>query len=106
MAAVVIPIDSTLGKQSFTTILDGIELDFELLNNSRGDYWTMNIYSSAGDLLAAGVRLVTNWPLMLRNTDERLPPGQMMLIDMTGAGTEANYDALGTTHVLMYQEAA
>lgn len=105
MAAVVIPIDSTLGKQSFTTILDGIELGFELLNNSRGDYWTMNVYSSAGDLLAAGVRLITNFPLMLRNNDERLPPGQMMLVDMTGAGLEASYEALGTTHVLMYKEA-
>jgi len=105
MATFVIPIDATLGKQSFTTILDGIELGFELLNNTRGDYWTMNVYSAAGDLLAAGVRLVTNWPLALRNTDERLPPGRLMLLDQSGAGTEADFEALGTTHVLMYKEA-
>lgn len=105
MAVKVIPIDGTLGKQAFGLVLDGEEFTFELLNNTRANRWTLNVYAADGDLLAAGVRMVANWPLLMRNTDPRLPPGTLFLLDQSGANSEADFEALGTTHALLYKEA-
>ena len=56
-----------------------------------------------------GLRLVANWPLLKPyQWDERVPPGELAVADLTGDGTPPKLDELGEGRrcQLIYRPAA
>lgn len=52
--------------------------------NGRSDQWTLDILTRTGEPIVLGKRLVLDYPLLRFETDPRLPPGEMWVVDPTG----------------------
>lgn len=49
--------------------------------NESYQSWTLSIATIDGVPLISGMRLVLNWPLLLASSDERLPSGELIVVD-------------------------
>jgi len=88
--------------------LDGAVYTLAAVWNTRMDAWTLDIESSDGAVLARGIRLVLGWPLLRGiDYDDRLPPGEFMVVDPTGRAIEDPKRDSFTDggYQLLYQEA-
>jgi len=68
-------INSGAWKQQ--VILDGSAYYIECFYNETKNFWSMNLYDSENTLIIAGFKLVPNYNLLLRHTDEGLPQGNL-----------------------------
>jgi hypothetical protein len=64
--------------------------------------WYLGLADSSNVPIFAPRKLVADWDLLASCTDDRRPPGALLVIDMTGAGTDPLYDTLGEQHKLAY----
>lgn len=86
--------------------LDGVTYTIQIRWNVRWNAWFMNILDdNALNVLIAGLRLVSDWPIAAYRTG-RQPPGAFMLVDTAGVGADATIDSLGVRHQLRYWTAA
>lgn len=104
MAILEIPIDTQQPDHRFYLELERVVYLFHFRLNSRSNRWMMSLYSESGDLLAGGIPLVINFPLIGRFKREDLPPGEIYLLDMTESSQEPTSESFGTTHTLVYEE--
>lgn len=58
--------------------LDGTNYGLTFRFNEREVCWYLHIASEEGDQLADGIKLVCNWPLLVRFGDPNLPPGELI----------------------------
>jgi hypothetical protein len=86
--------------------LDKVEFLFEFRWNARAETWAMAISDASGTVLLAGRRVVVGFPLLARFRDLRLPAGELVAVDTTGADDEARSDDLGSRVVVVYTPAA
>lgn len=105
MSILKIPIDPIQFDHEFSIELDKVIFLLRFKYNSRADRWTFDVKAEDGTMLAAGVSLVTNLPLLLRFKDVRLPLGDFFLVDKTGANEEPRENSFEDTHELLYKEA-
>lgn len=49
-----------------------------------------------------GIRVVTNWPLLRKYGDDRLPRGEIMCYRKDGLSRDPNRDELGRNALLLY----
>ena len=82
--------------------LDGSDYIFHFLWNERNSHWYMTIRDSAGDDIVTGIKVVADIPLVVHETDERLFPGSLWCVDMTGAGVDPGLRDFGTRCQLRY----
>ncbi len=83
--------------------LDGVEYILKFDWNDRENRWYMGFFSIDEDPLAVGIKVVANWPLLRRFTDDRLPPGELFATDLSPMlGESPTYSELGTRVRLMY----
>lgn len=62
------------------TTLDGRDYNLRFAWNQREERWYLDINAGDDTPLLVGVKLVTNWPLLLgRHADPRLPDGELMV---------------------------
>ena len=102
-----IPTDSTLDAFEQTTQLDGREYLMRFMWMARESCWWLNLYDQDETPLALGVRLVVSWSLLRRFVDPRLPPGMLIVVDLSRTDQEiADQSELGERCVLMYADAA
>jgi hypothetical protein len=109
MATVEIPIPSVVnvtGSAIFRVRLDGQDYVMTLQWNQRARSWTLDVKDVDSSLIVAGVKLVPFWPLLRLVTDERKPPGTLMLWNPDGGQAYPTLTGLGTTSKLVYYEAA
>ena len=83
--------------------LDGELYTLELLWNERDAAWYLSVGDIAGALIASGIKLVPNWPLLRKVVDARRPAGEIMALDTTGEGLTR--DNLGSAVRLIYIDA-
>jgi hypothetical protein len=88
----------------YETDLEGQTYALEFEWNDREGTWHLNIKDASGNLLAAGIRVVTGYPLLAGRNDPRLPPGQIEAVDTTGAGQDPGRMDLGSRVKLLYVE--
>lgn len=71
--------------------------------NGRTSSWTLTIGDADGSPLLDGKALRLG-ALLLRQHGKAsgLPPGDLLLVDVTGTHTEASLTSLGVTHQLLY----
>lgn len=104
MAIVNIPIDGVQPFHRFSIELDGRVYILKFRFNFRDSRWHMSILQEDETVLIAGIPLVVSWGLIRRFADERLPPGEFFVEDVTGENTEPGENSFGRTHFLRYRE--
>lgn len=73
--------------------------------NERAGRWSLSLADQDGVAIASGVVLVAALPLLRRVIDARRPPGDIVVVDATGAfDAEPGYDDLGARFGLLYFE--
>jgi hypothetical protein len=94
----ILTIPTTLGEPYYTqtTRLDGRDYILHFAYNQRTDRWYLSLHDDENVPLIAGLKLVANWPLLRHyQWDERVPPGELTVADLTGDGTPPGLDDLG-----------
>lgn len=78
-----VALDNPLWRQRIT--LDGVNYIMRFDYNQREERWYMSLYSDAGAALALGVKVVCNFPLLMRYAGrEGYPQGMIVAIDLSG----------------------
>ena len=85
MAILVIPVANDSPNFRQRTALDGRDYLLTLVHNQRLGRWFMSIADQDGVPIAQGLRVVTNYPLLLTVLDRRRPPGEIYAIDLQGS---------------------
>jgi hypothetical protein len=76
--------------------LEGRDFLLHLSWNQREERWHLSIHDDEDTPILAGIKLVTNWPLLRHyHFDLRVPPGELMAADLTRDGSPAALDELG-----------
>lgn len=89
------------------TELDGTTYAFRFRWSTRGQCWHMDLRTIEGAVVALSVRLVSGWSLLRRTTALPLaPPGQLYMVDLTGADEDPTFAEFGARFGLFYVEAA
>lgn len=70
--------------------------------DARDGYWYISLFDQDEQPIAQGIKLVPNVRLLRRFLDVRLPPGGLVLVDVTGAATAPGRNDLGIRHRLDY----
>lgn len=93
--------------QKFITTLDGGQYQLELMWNTRGEYWVMNIYTYEGTPLVTGIRLSISYELIRQYRGIELPPGAMYLYREAAPYVEVDRETLldGTVDLIYVTEA-
>ncbi len=99
-----LPIDVTSDTWEQETELDGRQFRLTFAWSLREGAWYLDIASRDGTLLAAGLRLAEGVNVLRREASSELPPGPLILLDMSGARAEPTRDDLGKRWVLFYGE--
>lgn len=90
-----------------TVELDGQTYGLELYWNTRALSWYVSIWdSSFSERLLAGRRLAIDSFILSRFMDPRLPPGELIAVDLLGTGSDPGMKELGQRVVLTYVPAA
>lgn len=102
----VLPATSDAPHYDFSATLEGKLLTFELRWNERSGSWFLSLFDAAGAVIFSGRRVVLGTNLLGRSSDERLPPGQLLAFDTSGANLEAGRNDLGIRVQILYAEAS
>ncbi len=87
----------------YTILLEGVLYRFVIrYGGERIDRWYMDIYDADDNALLLGKKLSVNTPLLEQYEIEGLPPGEIALVDMSGAEQECGFDDLGVRCELAY----
>jgi hypothetical protein len=107
MAIFEIPLPQTNGAEfSFNTVLFGVSYTFRFFFNIRDQSWSIDMLAPDGSPIMQGQRAITGYDLMAIVTDNRKPPGYLLLIDTAtgGAGTEPGINDLGRRVQMVYND--
>jgi len=99
----------TLGESrdvsfSFYTTLSGTKFVLMFDYNYRAASWYFGIADANGDIIKTGIKVKSNIPLLNTYNDDRLPLGELTIVDVAKTGRDPIFDDLDNTHVLMYEE--
>lgn len=104
MATLTLPVRTDVPYYDFDVDLEDRSFTLELRWNDRAGAWFLSVYDSAGAPLVSGRRVVLGSPLLGHGVSSALPPGDLLAIDTTDAGTDPGRDDFGTRVVLAYVE--
>lgn len=96
MSILVIP--TIPGRPYYTarTKMDGREYTLRFAWNERAERWSLDILDADEVPLVCSIRLVSNWPLLrYYQWDTRLPPGELMVVDLSLEKTPPGLYELG-----------
>ncbi len=96
----VVPTTSAHPDYTQRTSLDGREYVLRFIYNEREQRWYLDLFDGDETPLALGLKLVANWNLLRRETDARLPPGELYAIDLSGTVDEQAAVDLDTVRIL------
>lgn len=97
-----LPVTPDTEAWSQSTELDGRVFRLDFAWSLREEAWYLDISSVDGTKLAAGLRLAEGVDVLSRWASDELPPGPLVLLDMTGAHAEPTLAGLGTRWVIFY----
>lgn len=106
MAIFELPVRSDLPAFSFKAELDLVVYTFDFRFNERFDCWVMDVSSETGDPILMGIPVQTEVDITSRFLDERLPPGQFVVLDETGNQRDPDRISFGNEVKLFYLDRA
>lgn len=86
------------------TQLNGVTYTIRIHWNEREEAFYMELGDIEGNPIVASRKLVANWGLLFRVTDERKPVGDIFCVDQTGQGVDPGLDDLGERVLLIYDD--
>lgn len=96
MSTLLIPTSAGVPYFTQKTRLDGRDYVLRFAYNQRAERFSLSIYDESDAPLLLDLWLVSNWPLLRHyRSDPRLPPGELVAVDLTGDGSPATLDELG-----------
>lgn len=101
-----IPLPQNVPSFVQQTQLDGITYNFRIHWNEREASWYLELGDVDDVSIVASRKMVPDWPLIYRVRDERRPPGELLMVDLTGQGIPAAIDELGDRVILLYLDEA
>lgn len=84
MSQSIIPVSSTDLYYTEIVQLEGKEYLLTFQWSNRLTAWVLNVSDQDQNILAAGIIVKVNFPLLHRFNDSRLPPGILLGIDSSG----------------------
>lgn len=103
MAVIIVPTSASTPHFEQETELDGVAYRLTFDWNGREGAWYLTLATASGVVLRAGLRLVSNWPLLRKLRHESRPPGELLVLDERGVGI--TLENLGIDVVLAYVDA-
>ncbi len=99
-----LPNDPTSPYYEYTVPLDAVLYTFRFKFNARDEAWFFDLLRGTdGELLRAGVKVVTGWPLLRLYQGDDAPAGHIMAVSLGDPGAEATTVAqLGDGILLVY----
>lgn len=91
-----------LGHYVQEVTLEDVPYRFVITWNTRGQYYTLDIETAEGTLLVAGLKLALNTTLLRRHPGRDLPPGELSVIDPSGAFDSIAFGDVETRIALVY----
>ncbi len=104
MANLVMPIRNDLAAYTFQIDLEGTIYTFTFRYNERMDRWLMDIADANEETIITGIVVLTEWLLIDRFKDDRLPPGNFLAIDESGEQKYPGREDFGQDVKLFYVE--
>lgn len=104
MAILQIPVRSDLPAYEFIIELDQANYMFRFQWNSRSELWTMDIATTEGVEVVAGIPMLVNTDLIGRFQSDDLPPGALIVFDTSKSGANPGRYNFGTDFLLLYEE--
>lgn len=101
-----IPLPTSIPHFVLQTQLDGETFTIRVHWNERESAWYLELADLEGVTIVASRKLVADWSLLHRVTDDRRPPGELVVVDLTGEGIDPGLDDLGERVELNYADAA
>ncbi len=102
MAVFTLPLDPALAHYEFETPLDGVAYRFRLKWNARDESFNLNVLDQEGNQLRSGIKVVTDWSLLLRWVDGGRPAGDVVSVSLGDVARPARLGELGDSVVLTY----
>lgn len=103
MAILELPTRTDLSVYSLTTDLDALTFTIRLTYNVRSAHWYFDMLDVDGTPLREGLKLVSNWPLLLSWIQQGRPAGEMISANPE-TDADPDRDTLGTSSVFVYDE--
>ena len=97
-----IPISSDTSFYVQRITLDGVEYDFEITWNDRDAHFYASLADTDGSIIARQRKVVVNQPMFQRETDSRIFPGILLLVDMSQEDVDPGLFDLGKRCRLTY----
>jgi len=79
-----IPVDPKIPDQSFWVNLDGERYYMKFYWNTRDEQWYFSILQTPDDSIKTCVPILPGWSPFRQFTDDRLPPGNFVVVDSSG----------------------
>jgi hypothetical protein len=101
-----VPVNFNSPDFQMRTELDGRIYTLRFIYNERAERFTLSIGDESGAEIVSGIAVVSNFPLLNRFLDPRLPPGVLFALDTTDSGLDPTADTFGSEVVLVYATAS
>ncbi len=101
MPAFRIPV-TTDPHRTIRQTLDGVEYQLDFDYNERSNTWHIGLAQADDTRIADGLKGVVGLPLLRLISDAAAPPGELILVDTSGADLDPGKLDLGDRVVLIY----
>lgn len=98
-----LPLRSDVPAFSFQTDLDGTTYSFKFRHNSRTDLWTFDIQTANEEPIISGVSVIAGTLLLERFVDERLPEGDLFVLNKEDANVNPGRFDLQENVFILYE---
>lgn len=100
----IVPIDTSFAATTQEVVLDNVLLKLAAHWNTRGGFWSIDIYDSSDAPIVLGLKMALGTGLLNRYASAKLPRGELVLVDTTGALDTVGYEDLGSIVHLVYMD--
>ncbi|KKN04670.1 hypothetical protein LCGC14_1095030 [marine sediment metagenome] len=104
MATKVIRIAEGLGNFRFQVELESVVFTFVFEFNEREDAWYFDLLQANGTSIRRSFKVTTGFPWLRQVASRPRPNGDLIALDSTQQGLEADFDTLGNLVQFLYEE--
>lgn len=100
-----LPLIAETSDQLLHVDIDNRPFVLRVMWNERFGYFSLSVLEADKTPIVQNIKMVTNYPLVKRFADVRLPRGDLYFVQDSGKTKRPEYSDLGTTFSLYYFEA-
>ena len=86
-----------------TVLLDGVSYVLWAKWNASYEYWTLDFLTPDLVPIASGIKLALGSELIRRRRDPALPPGNLVVFDISETAERVGRDQMGVDMLLVYE---